>query len=89
MNKTETKKITTALAANVWGPSKNEILKEAAQASMQYHEQVNRGQDRLPCGFAWVSIRPKYKGNTSPGRIERDQIKALGFSKAHNGTFTL
>lgn len=37
------------------------------------------GQDRGMCGFAWVNIRPKHKGNTRDGKAERLILRAMGF----------
>lgn len=33
------------------------------------------------CGFAWISITPEYKGNTSLGKEERKVLEAMGFRK--------
>jgi len=52
------------------------VSREAGQAFLDMHYQ---GQDRGLCGFAWVNIYPKYKGNTKEGRAERDTLRALGF----------
>lgn len=34
------------------------------------------------CGFAWVDVYPKNKGNTRLGKEERKVLEALGFKKA-------
>lgn len=38
------------------------------------------GKDIGACGFAWVNIKPKHKGNTKAGRAERVILKEMGFS---------
>lgn len=43
------------------------------------------GIDRGCCGFAWVTITPKHKGNTRLGKEERKQYSALGASKDWTG----
>ena len=37
------------------------------------------------CGFAWVTVYPKHKGNTKLGRAERVELKRLGFEKDWTG----
>lgn len=52
------------------------VLQEATDAA----EEVDRrqGGDVGACGFAWVTIYPKYKGNTRLGRAERKLLRAIG-----------
>jgi hypothetical protein len=38
------------------------------------------GEDRGCCGFAWVNIKPKHKGNTKEGKAERVILREMGFS---------
>jgi len=38
------------------------------------------GQDVGMCGFAWVHIKPKHKGNTKDGRAERKVLLDMGFN---------
>lgn len=33
------------------------------------------------CGFAWISVYPKFKGNTKLGKEERKVLEAAGFRK--------
>jgi hypothetical protein len=33
------------------------------------------------CGFAWISIYPKHKGNTREGKAERKLLESCGFTK--------
>lgn len=61
----------------------NEMLTEAAQAAEAKYREI--GGDRYACGFAWVTIYPKHKGNTTLGKAERQVIKALGFTKDWTG----
>jgi hypothetical protein len=37
------------------------------------------GKDVGACGFAWVNIKPKHKGNTKAGKAERVILKEMGF----------
>ncbi len=37
------------------------------------------GQDVGMCGFAWVNVRPKHKGNTKLGKAERVILREMGF----------
>ena len=66
------------------------VQAEAKLAAQEYHYTVNFGEDRGPCGFAWVKIIPQHKGNTKAGKHERAILKALGFEKSYDGkTFDL
>lgn len=58
---------------------KTELVTAARQTAEQFIRQHFGGQDAGACGFAWVTIYPKHKGNTRLGRAEREQIRALGF----------
>lgn len=37
------------------------------------------GEDRGMCGFAWVNVKPKHKGNTKAGKEERHILREMGF----------
>lgn len=37
------------------------------------------GKDAGACGFAWVNIKPKHKGNTKEGKAERAILREMGF----------
>ncbi len=51
----------------------------ASAHGQKYLDDHYGGKDEGPCGFAWVTIKPKHKGNTKLGREERKTIRALGF----------
>ena len=53
----------------------------AAVATDRYIENVLKGEDAFSCGFAWVTVQPKHKGNTKLGREERKVLRALGLEK--------
>ncbi len=56
-----------------------EMLTEAKAAADKFFQEKLDGIDQYACGFAWVTIYPKHKGNTKAGRAEREVIRALGF----------
>jgi hypothetical protein len=65
-----------------------EMLAAARVAADEMYARI--GGDRYACGFAWVTIHPKHKGNTKPGRAERAVYTALGFKLDYTGkTFQL
>ena len=37
------------------------------------------------CGFAWVTVYPKHKGNTRAGKQERAVLESMGFRKDWTG----
>lgn len=43
------------------------------------------GGDFGMCGFAWVTVTPKEKGNTKGGRAERKMLESIGFEKDWTG----
>lgn len=48
------------------------------------------GGDRYACGFAWVTVYPKHKGNTKLGKAERVVLRDMGFELDWTGkTFQL
>jgi len=57
----------------------------AALAAEEFLATHYGGQDAGPCGFAWVTYYPAFKGNTSDGRAERRDMEALGFRKDYTG----
>lgn len=61
----------------------NEMLEQAAEVAEAKLREI--GGDRYACGFAWVTIYPEHKGNTTAGRAERKVIEAMGFRKDHTG----
>lgn len=56
-----------------------EALDAAKVVGQAYLDSYFNGQDRGACGFAWVNIRPKHKGNTRDGKAERFILRAMGF----------
>lgn len=58
---------------------KAEMLAEAKAAADKFFADTMGGNDWGACGFAWVTIDPKHKGNTKLGRAERAEYAALGF----------
>ena len=61
----------------------NEMLEQAAEVAEAKLREI--GGDRYACGFAWVTIYPEHKGNTTAGRAERKIIEAMGFCKDYTG----
>lgn len=49
--------------------------KEATARLYEWYD----GEDRGCCGFAWVNVRPKHKGNTKLGKAERVILREMGF----------
>lgn len=56
-----------------------EALGVANTVGQAHLEAYYGGQDAGMCGFAWVNIRPKHKGNTKDGKAERSILRAMGF----------
>ena len=69
----------------------NELRKEMEQAAHAaadtFFKNIMEGEDRGCCGFAWVTITPKHKGNTTLGKAERREYKALGARPDWTGKF--
>lgn len=61
----------------------NEMLEQAAEVAEAKLREI--GGDRYACGYAWVTIYPEHKGNTTAGRAERKVIEAMGFRKDYTG----
>ena len=57
---------------------RNELEIKAAAATQEFLNRHFGGRDGGACGFAWVTIYPKHKGNTKLGKQERLVLKALG-----------
>jgi hypothetical protein len=55
-----------------------EMETKAAVATREFMARHFGGSDGGPCGFAWVTIFPKHKGNTKLGKLERQVYKSLG-----------
>ena len=56
-----------------------EMKTEAAAASRTLADKYYEGRDGGACGFAWVEVYPKNKGNTKLGKQERTVLKEMGF----------
>jgi len=64
---------------------KYKMLDAAIDTTDAYIKDVLKGEDAFACGFAWVDIYPKFKGNTLSGRMERRRIRELGFELDYTG----
>lgn len=60
---------------------KLEVMVTAKAAADKYFKEVLGGEDRYACGFAWVTVKPKHKGNTKLGKAERVVFAQLGLRK--------
>jgi hypothetical protein len=61
---------------------------EAAQDYVNAWTQTTGGNaygEPAYCGFAWVTVYPKHKGNTREGRAERKTLEQLGLRKDWTG----
>jgi hypothetical protein len=56
---------------------RDEMLTAARDAANRKYAEI--GGDRWACGFAWVTVYPRHKGNTKLGRAERTTLRELGF----------
>lgn len=61
---------------------KTEMLDAARKAEAEFRAKYG---EPFYCGFAWVTIYPKHKGNTKDGRAERQVFESLGFKKDWTG----
>lgn len=61
------------------------MRKEAYRAAEEFFYNALDGEDQGMCGFAWVEIMPKHKGNTRDGKAERKVLAAMGFEKSWDG----
>ena len=57
----------------------NEMQTEASVAAREIADRHFGGTDGGACGFAWVEVYPKNKGNTKLGKAERALLKQMGF----------
>lgn len=64
---------------------KNEMITEARNAANKFFDEKLGGEDRYACGFSWVTVYPKHKGNTKAGKAERKVLESLGFRKDWTG----
>ena len=64
---------------------KKQMLDAAADATDTFIVDVLKGEDAFACGFAWVNIYPRFKGNTKDGKVERIVIRELGFELDYTG----
>ena len=64
---------------------RNEMLAEAKAAADKFFQEKLGGQDAYACGFAWVTVYPKFKGNTKDGKAERKVLAEMGFEKDWTG----
>ena len=64
---------------------KTQMSDAAIDATNTYIKDVLQGEDAFACGFAWVDIYPKFKGNTLSVRMEIRRIRELGFELDYTG----
>lgn len=64
---------------------RKEMETEAYIRALGYFDRELGGEDWGACGFAWVTIQPKHKGNTKLGKQERHEFGLLGASKDWTG----
>jgi len=64
---------------------KTEFETASRAGAEKFFQERLGGRDQYACGFAWVNITPKHKGNTKLGKEERRGLEALGFSKDWTG----
>ena len=64
---------------------RQEAWAAAVVATDKYIQEHLAGEDKYACGFAWVNIYPKHKGNTKLGREERKAIRAMGLELDYTG----
>jgi hypothetical protein len=64
---------------------KTEMETAAAEAANKFFKEMLGNQDRGMCGFAWITVYPKNKGNTTAGKAERRVLESLGFRKDWTG----
>ena len=64
---------------------KTQMNDAAVEATNTFIKDILKGEDAFACGFAWVNIDPRFKGNTRDGKAERKVIKELGFELDYTG----
>ena len=62
-----------------------EMTEAAVNAAMDKFNEFGQTDMVGACGFAWVTINPKHKGNTKLGKEERKVLAALKFEKDWTG----
>jgi hypothetical protein len=68
-----------------WTAVRREMISAAEAAAQHCLHQHWGGVDQGSCGFSWINIVPKHKGNTRLGREERKVYELLGFRKDWTG----
>lgn len=58
---------------------REEMVQAARAAADKFFTETLGGEDRYACGFAWVTVYPRYKGNTKLGKAERKLLRDMGF----------
>ena len=64
---------------------REEMLKAAKEAADKFFQEKLGGVDQYACGFSWVTVYPKFKGNTKEGKAERKVLAELGLEKDWTG----
>ena len=64
---------------------RQEAWAAAVVATTKYIDTYLDGEDKYACGFAWVNVAPKHKGNTKLGREERKVLRAMGLELDYTG----
>jgi len=70
---------------------RDETLTAAAAAAHDYIAEWkaktggNAYGEPMYCGFAWVTVYPKHKGNTKLGKLERQTLKEIGLRPDYTG----
>jgi hypothetical protein len=70
---------------------RDETLTAAAAAAHDYIQEWKRNTggnqygEPMYCGFAWVTVYPKHKGNTREGKLERQTLQEIGLRKDYTG----
>jgi hypothetical protein len=64
---------------------RNEMIDAAKAASDALFRKYGSTDMIGACGFAWVTILPKHKGNTKSGKAERKILTSMGFRKDWTG----
>jgi hypothetical protein len=66
-------------SATPYGLVMAKALEGARNSATEMLLSVYGGQDVGMCGFAWVNVKPKHKGNTKEGKAERKVLREMGF----------
>ena len=81
MQTTTTATLTLDNAAQVG----QQVRAAAFRAADTFFQTKLGGRDQFACGFAWVTVFPKNKGNTRDGKAERKILEKLGMRKDWTG----